>query len=151
MLRILLTALAAGGILATAATAEPRLNDCDWPASVRNVVEPWEGATRTFANGKIRIVHVDTGGEPVCCSSHLVILTPSPPDEPAFGQCFTLSDGGTGLGFQWLDMKAVSAAYDPARGLLIRVPVERYVDGLKSAKDVIAVRINQATGTVTLE
>lgn len=151
MLRILLTALAAGGVLATAAIAEPRLNDCDWPASVRNVVEPWEEATRTFANGRIRIVHVDTGGEPVCCSSHLVVLAPSPPDEPASGQCFTLSDGETGIGFQGLDLKAVSATYDPARGLLLRVPVTRYVDGLRSTSAQIAVRINQATGAVTLE
>src|SRR5215831_18750480 len=32
------------------------------------------GQTRSYAEGKIRIAQVDTDGEPVCCSSHLLIL-----------------------------------------------------------------------------
>src|SRR5215813_6366189 len=46
------------------------------------------GQTKSYAEGKIRIAHVDTDGEPVCCSSHLLILIPSP---DLGSQCFALS------------------------------------------------------------
>jgi len=141
----------AAAALTASAQSEPRLNDCDWPANARNLVEPWNKHSRTFANGKIRIAHLDTGGEPVCCSSHLLILAPDPEDELGNRSCHLLSDGETGTGFQTLTVPDASATYDPAKGLLISVPVERYIDGLKSRKAVISVRINQATGSVTVE
>ncbi len=151
MKNLLIGIVFASAPLGTSAQCEPRLNDCDWPANARNVVEPWNKHSRTFANGKIRIAHVDTGGEPVCCSSHLLILAPDPDDELANRSCHLLSDGETGTGFQTLSVPDVSATYDPAKGLLISVPVERYIDGLKSNKAKISVRINQATGGVTVE
>ena len=123
---------------------------CSGLESVYNVVEPVEQATRTFASGKIRIWHVDTGGEPVCCSSHLVIIAPDPNEELTQTQCVRLSDQGS-LGFQWIEFKDISASYDPAKGLLLSVPVERYNDGNEGLKDTIDLRINQATGAVVIE
>lgn len=133
------------------AQADASIAQCAGPDSVQNVMEPWSDATRTFANGAIRIIHLDTGGEPVCCSSHLAILAPNPEDELGFRQCKLLSDGAEFMGFQFIDLKGIRSSYNAAKGLLLSVPVERYVDGIKSNKAVIKVRINQATGAITLE
>jgi hypothetical protein len=43
------------------------------------------GQTKSYSGGKIKIAHVDTDGEPVCCSSHLLVFIP----DPEIGsQCF---------------------------------------------------------------
>ena len=43
------------------------------------------------------------------------------------------------------------SSYDPGKGLLLSVPVERYIDGIRSTKLIVDIRINQATGSVTIE
>lgn len=144
-----------GAVLAflptTATFAEAILNKCDWPASSANIVEPWKDSTKTYSKGEIRIVWVDTGGEPACCSSHLVILTPSPADGPAYTRCDTLSDGPTGTGFQSVNIKDVRSSYNAKDGLLLKVPVERYIDGNDVNKDTINIRINRLEGSVKIE
>ncbi len=138
-------------LVAGPAMAEASLMECDGPAGVADVVEPWEQSTRTFANGLIRIVHVDTGGEPACCSSHMVILAPDPNDELGLRGCRILSDGQKFTGFQSVDVPGVASSYDAALGLRLSVPVERYIDGIQSSKATVHVRINQATGVISLE
>ena len=137
--------------LVAPAFAAPVLLDCSGPGGIDSVMEPWQDSTRTFANGAIRIVWLDTGGEPACCSSHMGILAPDPNDELGFRQCKILSDGAKWTGFQFVNIKGVTSSYDASKGLLLSVPVERYIDGIKSKKAVIDVRINQATGSITLE
>jgi hypothetical protein len=133
--------------------------DCDtesWIASPANIFEPWEEHTRTFANGNIRIAHLDTGGEPVCCASHIMVLSPfgQGADWPVYLQCRLISDGA-GAGFFWAEIAAAQASYDPARGLLVSIPVQRWHQGVESGEPArpgtLRVRINQATGGVTLE
>jgi len=138
-------------LFTTTAFAEASIETCEGPSSIAHVTYPWEEATRTFANEKIRLVTVDTGGEPACCSGHLVILAPDPRDELGNQQCKILSDGQTWQGFQFVDLKGVRSSYDASKGLLLSVPVERYIDGIKSSKAVIDVRINQATGSIEIE
>ena len=142
--------LALTPLFALPAFAEAEIVDCSGLESVRNVVLPLADGTRTFANGKIRIWHIDTGGEPACCSSHLAIIAPHPEDELGYQQCVRLSDGGS-LGFQWLSVKNIQASYDAGKGLLLNVPVERYINGVDSHKLTIGVRINQATGAIVVE
>lgn len=132
------------------AFAEAELRRCGGPAQVGAIVEPWSKGTRTFAQGAIRLVLLDTA-EPACCAVHLAILAPDPQDEMGLRQCLTLSDGGEWTGFQSIDLQGVQSSYDAGRGLLLRIPVERYVDGLRSNHDAVAIRINQATGAVTFE
>ena len=132
-------------------SAAPILLDCDGPAHVSSVAEPWKDATRTFANGVIRVVWVDTGGEPACCSSHLVILAPDPEDELGNRKCRILSDGAQWLGFQSVDVSGIKSSYDAGKGLLLSVPIERYIDGIKSNKSSVGVRINQANGIISIE
>ena len=143
------------------AMAEPAvaqvIEPCDGPngfaADLRNIVEPLESATRVYANGAIRVLHVDTLGEPVCCSSHLVILAPDPEDPLGGRLCVLLSDA-PGSGFLDVSVPDMSASYDPARGLLIEVPVDRY-DGVQGADPAraerVRVRVNQQTGVVAVE
>ena len=132
------------------AAAEPAISNCGGPARVDAIVEPWSDATRTFANGKIRIIALDTA-EPACCSFHLAIIAPDPENELGLRQCVALNDGSEWTGFQFVDVKGTQSSYDPGRGLLLSVPVERYIDGTRSSKFVVDVRINQATGAITIE
>ena len=82
------------------------------------------GQTRSYAEGKIRIAQVDTDGEPVCCSSHLLILIPS---REIGSQCFALSqqagsDSVSARGFSNIELSRIRAAYDSQRGLLLNCP-----------------------------
>lgn len=132
------------------------LHDCEgFVASPANIAEPWEKWSRSFADGAIRVALVDTGGEPVCCAVHLLVLSPSGSGEhePAFRQCHVVSQKDW-LGWLDIDFDTLVASYDPARGLLVEVPALVY-DGVMGADPeattMLRVRINQATGAVTLE
>ena len=86
------------------------------------------GQTRSFAQGKIRIAHVDTDGEPVCCSSHLLVVIPSP---EIGSQCFAVSQKAgdaskSPRGFSNIAFGQIKASYDAQRGLLLNVPYTLY-------------------------
>ena len=139
-----------------AASAQATISECDWPANLRNIVEPWDKHTRTFANGNIRIAHVDTDGEPVCCSSYLAILAPSGSDVALESrQCRLLTNGNQISGFSWIRFQDITASYDAGLGLLISVPVDRYdFEGQSTSgtvPDTVHIRINQATGDIYTE
>ena len=146
------------GLLALLATAAPAwavsLTACpddEATAGARNLVEPWEKNTRTFSSGAIRVALIDTGGEPVCCSMHLLVLSPSASEEgEGYRECTIVNDHDR-MGFVGIDFAKLAASYDPAKGLLLSFPYELYVDGMSSKKGVAKVRINGKTGTVTVE
>lgn len=158
-MRSVFLGLTIAGITATLSGttfAQEAISQCDWPANLRNIVEPWEQNTRTFANGNIRIAHVDTSGEPVCCSSYLAILAPTGSEEVLDSrQCALLTDGEQLSGFTWIDFPAITASYDPGLGLLLTVPVERYdFQGTQNGgtlPGIVNIRINQANGDITTE
>ena len=113
------------------------------------------GQTRSYAEGKIRIAHVDTDGEPVCCSSHLLVLIPSP---ELGSQCFALSqkagsDAESARGFSNIEFSRIKAAYDSQRGLLLTVPYTLYKgDGGRGTPGSINVRVNLSDkGSVKIE
>lgn len=138
------------------ALAQAAISQCDWPANLQNIVEPWDDHTRTFSNGNIRIANVDTQGEPACCSSYLAILAPTGSEVALESrQCALLTDGAQASGFNWIDFPSISASYDPGLGLLLLVPVERYdfqgtLNG-GTIPDIVNIRINQANGNITIE
>lgn len=152
---LLLPALILAATLATDADAQV-LNACDWVANPANIAEPWDRFSRTFANGAIRIALLDTE-EPACCPVHLLILSPSGEVEgPGYRACHVLSLGET-LGFNGIDFAAITASYDPARGLALSVPASVWQEGMRPDGNPepwavnVVLRINQATGAVTLE
>lgn len=146
---------AALSLLATPAMAQV-ITDCDWIGNPGNIVEPWDQNSRTFANGAIRVAWLDTGGEPACCSSHLLILSPNGDGsaEPIFRQC-RIASASPGMGFYGLDIQRITADYDPARGLLLSLPVFHWHQGVENGappiEERMEIRINQATGAVTAE
>ena len=135
---------------AVAATAQS-LERCDWVASAGNLVEPWAETTRTYSDGAVRIALLDTQGEPVCCSYHLLILSPN----PEYGEdCHVLSDL-PGMGFRQIFLEDSASRYDAGKGLLLTIPVGRFdldTGGVDPASiGPVSIRINQASGKVTLE
>jgi len=69
-------------------------------------------------------------GEPVCCSSHLLVLVPN--IETGGGTlCFAVSDEAgrderTARGFANIDLGRIASSYDPQHGLLLTVPYTLY-------------------------
>lgn len=128
------------------------LIDCaDGPSSIHNIVEPLNESSRTYANGAVRVIHLDTGGEPACCSSYLAILSPNPNDELGNRQCKLLASDKHGLGFMDIVIKRIDSSYDSSKGLLLSVPVLLYGEGDATIKNSVDIRINQTSGAIVLE
>lgn len=126
------------------------VNECDWVSSAQNLVEPWSENARYFANGAIKVALLDTY-EPACCSYHLLVVFP----DPEFGQaCYVISDL-PGQGWTAVRYKDLKANYDAAKGLRVNIEVDYYNPETGTAdpsrRTRYGVRINQATGNVTLE
>lgn len=149
----LTAALAAAALLALGATpaaAGPAMvQDCTDYAMTTYVMEPWEESTRTFYNGQVRLVLVDTDGEPACCSTWLVAIFPNVEDELG-GRTCRMVGSGEGMGFTGVDMKGVKSAYDAATGLTLTVPVRRMIDGDAIVNETVKLRLDLRTSTLTL-
>lgn len=142
-------------VLLLASTSHAQsLNECDWLASANNIWEPWEENTQTYANGVIRIAKIGTD-DPACCTAHLLILSPDNSDPANWFRSCNILSGPSGLGFNDVILENITASYDPAKGLLLSVPVEFYdPENEYTNPDLfktIDVRINQATGLVVVE
>ena len=143
-------ALLAASVPASAVSVVPCNQDLA-TASAWNLVEPWEKNSRTFYNGAVRVALIDTGGEPVCCSMHLLIVSPSKGEGEVQTACHLVGNEGL-MGFVSIDFAALTARYDAGKGLLIAVPYALYSDdGGPQPHGVAHVRVNAATGTVTAE
>ena len=121
-------ALAATAALAPNALAV-NVRNCDETASVQTLAEPWERNTRAFYKGEVRVALLDTGGEPVCCSTHLLILVPDKSSEMGDRTCHIVSDHAS-MGFSGIDFAHLTAKYQEGKGLLLTFPYTLYVDGL---------------------
>jgi hypothetical protein len=121
--------IAAAALALSAQANAVTVRDCDGTTdSARNIVEPWEQSSRQYYNKLVRITHLDTGGEPVCCSSHLLITYPSAgQDEPVYAECKLVSMN-EGSGFLSIDFAKLAAKYDPKTGLTITFPYTTYND-----------------------
>lgn len=122
-------------------------NFCDgWWASARNIPEPFDQHTRTYANGEIRVILLDTI-EPALGAFHLMVIAP-PYDELGSRNCAVISQS-EGLGFAGMFFDQIGASYDPASGLTIRLPIERFAPNTGGTDPaILAVTINQALGTI---
>ncbi|HXC56000.1 MAG TPA: hypothetical protein VNU97_11950 [Rhizomicrobium sp.] len=153
-MRTILIGLAAL-LVFVAPAAAVSVTDCssdEATASTVNIAEPWEKNSKAFYNGNVRVALIDTGGEPACCSVHLLVLSPAGgQDEPEYRACHLINDH-EGMGFVGIDFAKIAASYDAKKGLLITFPFGLYNDGDKPAKPGIAkIRVNTAKGTVVVE
>ncbi len=119
---------------------------CEWQSSARNVVEPWAENTRTFANGDVRLINIDTV-EPAVGFAYLMILSP-PYDELGDRQCAVIG-AAPGIGFAGLDFDSLEAGYDPAVGLVFDMVVRGYdPETGATPRKFLNVTLNQATGAI---
>jgi hypothetical protein len=112
------------------------------------------GQTKSYSGGKIRIAHVDTDGEPVCCSSHLLVFIP----DPEIGsQCFAVSqragkDSEGPLGFNSVEFNRIKAFHGRDHGLLLKVPYTLYGGGGGRKPGSANVRVDlRGKGSVRIE
>jgi hypothetical protein len=135
-------ALAAAALIAAALPASAQdVSDCDWRTDMRFIAEPWETSSRTFANGDVRLVLLDTY-EPAMVPFQIAVISP-PHDELGWPQCRVIG------AFNEIDFAALTAAYDPAVGLMFSVPVRIY-DGMTDStpRARLGISLNQATGAI---
>lgn len=129
--------------MANPATLAVRACDETTPTSVEFLA-----GQKTFSNGNIRVFAMDTYGEPVCCSTHLVIYIPAK-DEPMSSRCFHVASDADGMGFLSVDLNKAKATYDAKKGLTIQFPFSFYNDeGDGGFSKTFSLLINQANETV---
>jgi len=135
MLRALLLSL----LLTTTAQAAQQRTCDNLDANAGNV--DWDQPTRTFANGKIRMIKIDIE-EPACCAVFLMALYPVP-DQP-FPGC-TLVGVKEGYGYNKMNLETAVASYDARIGLTVRLPVVVFDSGAYF-DEILQVTVNQALG-----
>ncbi|MEL6375003.1 MAG: hypothetical protein AAFR04_13670 [Pseudomonadota bacterium] len=143
-LRILILGFAFTAFISTTFAHAAQLQQCGgYRTDVTSLVD-----LRSFANGNIKLVHYDTGGEPVCCSSHLAIVHPAPGSDAGV-KCTLLTGPASAPGFTDVELKRVKGRYVAGKGLRLSIPVQVYT-GSSSVRRWHTLTINQKTGTVTL-
>ena len=143
--------LAAALVVSASAAGAAEVGSCNNLDRISNLV----GQTKSYSGGKIKIAHVDTDGEPVCCSSHLLVFIPAP---DIGTQCFAVSQTAAKgeddhpRGFSNIEFSRIKSSYDPKRGLLLDVPYTLYNDGRKGKPGATKVRVTlTGDGTVAIE
>ena len=127
--------------LGAPAAAQSTIDCQGWQASVQNIPEPWQDHTRAFANGDIRVALLDTI-EPAAGAFYLMVIAP-PYDELGSRKCVVVAEQNGTIGFAGLLFDQIDASYDPATGLTLRMPIQRFDPAI------LAVTINQAAGTIS--
>jgi hypothetical protein len=113
------------------------------------------GQTRSFSDGKIRVAHVDTDGEPVCCSSHLLVFIRARGSGASASQ--SVREPRRTIAVHWvsvsLDLSRARASYGPQRGLLLTVPYTLYdLNDKRGRPGTVHVRVDlRDTGSVVIE
>lgn len=138
--------------LSSIASADETLvsRECDdqTPTSLEFFVQ-----NKAFANGKVRVFHVDTEGEPACCSSHLVIYVDIPNDEGPLSKCVHIASDKDGRGFLGTNLDAIKSSYSTKTGLKLNIPVSfyNYEEGGKPISRRFTLDIDQSTSKVTIK
>ncbi|MEM9437857.1 MAG: hypothetical protein AAGA15_12520 [Pseudomonadota bacterium] len=132
-------------LLGSAAAAQ-HVGDCSQFAAAEALVEPWEENSATFANGEVRLAVLDTI-EPAAEAYHLLVLSP-PYDEVGARQCRVISLG-QGIGFAFVEMASLEAAYDPNVGLIFKLNTPGYAPDVDGARDrLLTFTLNQSSGVI---
>jgi hypothetical protein len=87
--------------------------------------------------------------EPAAAAFYLLITHP-PEDGLGLRRCTTVGLGD-GLGYAFIEFSALESDYDPARGLVFRVPAIIYMpDQSFQNSAFLTIVVNQATGDVNV-
>lgn len=109
--------------------------------------------SKTFSKGAVRLYQMDTYGEPVCCSGHLIVMIPDKKAEIGGVKCFEVQAlrGGYAGGFLGTNLSRAAAKYDPKTGLSINLVFSLYNDEGPGRQVPATLVVNQATETVMLK
>ena len=89
-----------------------------------NLLEPLAETTRSFYQGRVRVLIVGTG-EPACCGIHVAVLMPD--EIGVLRTCTAISGGPNGIGFGNVRFpETPRPSYDPAVGLTVPLVVSRF-------------------------
>ncbi len=123
------------------------VGECDWRASAANLVEPWDEASKSFANGAVRIALLDVI-EPAAAAYHLLLLSP-PYGVMEDRQCRVISREGS-FGFMGVEFDQIAAGYDPEKGLTLSLPAALYnPDTAEGDWGLLHITVNQSSGEIT--
>ncbi len=92
---------------------------CGWLDSVSFLAAP----VKTYYNGDVRVALIDTDGEPVCCSVHVLVYVPT--SDGLGRDCYAVSQGD-GLGYVDILFNEITSAYDSHSGLDLTIPWVTY-------------------------
>lgn len=135
--------LSAGAAQAASPVA---VGPCGDRAGAEYIAEPWEANIATYAQGQIRLAIIDHT-EPAAAAVSLMVLAP-PLDETGLRRCQLVTlDGGSG--FYDMDFDRRKAAYDPAKGLTLTIPAQRFdADTGLGKPATLSLTINQRSGQI---
>ncbi|MBC9247815.1 hypothetical protein H4P12_14130 [Paracoccus sp. 11-3] len=143
-------------LLTTGPAFAQSVGDCGEWTSARNLPEPWEDSTATYADGNVRLAILDTL-EPAAAAVHLMVISP-PLNELGERQCKTVSFSGPPdsegwpSGFMSVDFSGRQAAYNPQTGLQIAFPIQVFnPDTADGDHGELNITINQQTGEIMAE
>lgn len=121
----------------------------DW-ARADAIREPWEDSIAAYAEGAVRLAVLDML-EPAAGAVHLLVISP-PRDEVGGRQCRVISGGEGGVGFFDIDLAGRRAAYDPAAGLTVTIPMQTFDPETGGGEPaVMRVTIDQNSGRIGAE
>ncbi len=131
---------------ATQLTAQT-VQNCEGLESARNIAEPWEENTTTFANGDVRVTALDMI-EPAHGYAYLLILSP-PHSELGDRQCRLIGSADSGIGFSGISFDTLAANYDPSTGLVLDMNVGEFDAETGGVREMhLRVTLNQSTGAI---
>lgn len=140
-----LAVLVVGSALGTAHAAEVR--DCAAAnVDLRSLVTPVSKHSRTFYKGKVSVFEINQV-EPACCAAGIAFVLPDSDSETGDLKCIAVT------GLYRTNLGSARTSYDPAKGLLLLLPVtvnERGVDAAPLAST-LHLRLNLKTSTVVIE
>ncbi|OYW41717.1 MAG: hypothetical protein B7Z38_07065 [Rhodobacterales bacterium 12-64-8] len=103
------------------------VNSCDsYIANAAFLVFPPAETTAEYADGAVRLITLDTAGEPACCSYHLMVLYPS--SDGSYLEC-SLVSSTVDYGYYSIFVNQAQVLRDDAEAVSLMVPTEGNVDG----------------------
>ena len=123
-MRFMVAGIAPALVWATAVVAQPRGPvDCEEAGAGLWSIAPGEDGSglRSFYNGQVTVVALNLI-EPAAAPGGVAIVMPGVErdDEPTSPACWAFT------GFDWVEVGAATAEYDPAQGLLLTLPISRW-------------------------
>lgn len=114
-----------------AASVTPALsqavNSCDsYIANAAFLAFPPAETTASYADGTVRLITLDTAGEPACCSYHLMVLYPSA--DGSYLECGLVSSSPD-LGWYTVLVNQAQVLREDGEAVSLLVPTEGNVDG----------------------